>query len=76
MNLHWGALGEVVLIGTAVSVAIVVVFAFGVVAMDRRTSVRVLGRSGRAPLVAAGLCFAACAAVVLYGIYLIVHQFH
>jgi len=76
MNLYWGALGEVVVIGTGTSVAVVVVFACGVVAMDRRAAVRVTGRPGRAPLVAAGLCFAACAAAVLYGIYLIVHQSH
>jgi hypothetical protein len=65
-------LGEVVVIGAGVSVAIVVVFACGVVAMDRRAVVRASGRSGRAPSVAAGLCFAACLAMVCYGIYLIV----
>jgi hypothetical protein len=76
VNLHWGALGKVVVIGTGASVAVVAVFACGVVAMDRSTSVRVPGRSGRAPRVAAGLCFAACVAAVLYGIYLIIPQFH
>ena len=76
MNLHWGSLGKVALVGAAFSVGVVVLFACGVVALDRRTSVRTLGESGRGPLAAAGLCFAACVAAVLYGIYLIVPQFH
>lgn len=75
MGLHWGALGQVVVIGAGVSVAIVVVFACGVVALDRRGGARG-GWAGRAPLVAAGLCFAACAAAVVYGIYLIVPALH
>jgi len=76
MDLHWDALGKVVVIGTGASFAIVAVFACGVVAMDRGASVRVMGRPDRMPRLAAGLCFAACAAAVLYGIYLIIPQFH
>jgi hypothetical protein len=76
LNLHWGALGEVAVVGAGASVVIVVMFACGVVAMARRETAREAGRTGHAPLAAAGLCFLACAGAVLYGIYLIVPQFH
>ncbi|WUL62294.1 hypothetical protein OHS16_00255 [Streptomyces sp. NBC_00344] len=76
MHLHWSALGQVVIVGAGAALAVVVVFSFGVVALSRRDTARGHGEAGRAPLAAAGLCFIACAVAVLYGIYLIVPQFH
>lgn len=76
MNLHWSALGQVVVVGAGATLAVVVVFAFGVVALSQRDTAREHGEAGRAALAAAGTCFIACAAAVLYGIYLIVPQFH
>ena len=77
MHLDWTALGRVAAVSVGVTVAVVVVFAFGVLGLARREGARdqqggtpALGRSQ------AALCFVACAAVVAYGIYLIVPQFH
>ncbi|MBY8344117.1 hypothetical protein LXH13_26740 [Streptomyces spinosirectus] len=77
MDLDWSALGQVTAVSIAVTVAVVVVFALGVLGLARYEGAREEGADasslGRAQ---AGLCFLACAAVVAYGIYLIVPQFH
>lgn len=77
MHLDWNALGEVAAVSTGVTVAVVVVFALGVLGLARAEAVRE-GEAGTDALgfAQAGLCFLACAAVVAYGIYLIVPQFH
>ncbi|MFF8874826.1 hypothetical protein [Streptomyces massasporeus] len=60
-----------------VTVAVVVVFALGVLGLARPegTRARQDGTSSLG-LGQATLCFLACAAVVAYGIHLIVPQFH
>lgn len=59
------------------TVAVVVVFALGVLGVARVEGARENDGSTRAlGFTQAGLCFVACAAVVAYGIYLIVPQFH
>jgi hypothetical protein len=76
MSIKWGALGEVAAVSLAVGVAIVVIFAVGVLAWSAGTSEsRSEGRGGL-PNAAAGLCFLACGLIAAYGIYLIVPQFH
>ncbi len=77
MNLDWTALGQVTAVSLAVTVAVVVVFALGVLGLARYEGARE-GEGGTSGLglAQAGLCFVACAAVVAYGIYLIVPQFH
>ncbi|WLW52279.1 hypothetical protein [Streptomyces sp. YU58] len=82
MSLDWTALGQVIAVSIGVTVAVVVVFALGVLGLGRFEGVREQeggGKGGGASAVGfaqATLCFAACAAVVAYGIYLIVPQFH
>ncbi|MEU8970318.1 hypothetical protein AB0D11_13730 [Streptomyces monashensis] len=80
MHVDWSALGRVAAVSLGVTVAVVVVFTFGVLGLSRADAARddaggdgAAAASGRAQ---AGLCFLACAAVVAYGIYLIVPQFH
>ncbi|GGM15107.1 hypothetical protein GCM10010129_69190 [Streptomyces fumigatiscleroticus] len=77
MSIDWSALGQVALVSLGVTVAVVVVFAFGVLGLARVEEARE-ERSTSSPLgtAQASLCFLACAAVVAYGIYLIVPQFH
>ncbi|QNP70283.1 hypothetical protein IAG44_13055 [Streptomyces roseirectus] len=78
MHLDWSALGQVAAVSLGVTVAVVVVFSLGVLGLARGGDddvpdsgpVTAVGR------VQAGVCFLACAAVVVYGIYLIVPQFH
>jgi hypothetical protein len=75
MDIKWGALGEVAAVSFAVGVAIVVIFAVGVLAWS--TSSQESGAGGRRlPNVAAGLCLLACLVIAAYGLYLIIPQFH
>lgn len=76
MNLDWTALGEVAAVSLAVTVAAVAVFALGVLGMARHEGAGEEGGTSGLGFAQAGLCFLACAAVVAYGIYLIVPQFH
>ncbi|MCX5555973.1 hypothetical protein [Streptomyces sp. NBC_00038] len=76
MNVDWSALGEVAAVSTGVTVGVVVVFALGVLGLARVESAREGSNTETLGFAQAGLCFLACAAVVAYGIYLIVPQFH
>ncbi|MEU9051466.1 hypothetical protein AB0D37_13790 [Streptomyces sp. NPDC048384] len=77
MNLDWTALGQVAAVSLAVTVAVVAVFALGVLGLARcEGACEEGGGTSTLGLTQAGLCFVACAAVVAYGIYLIVPQFH
>jgi hypothetical protein len=77
MSIDWTALGQVTAVSIGVTVAVVVVFALGVLGLARFEGAGEDG-TGTSTLgvVQAGLCFLACAAVVAYGIHLIVPQFH
>ncbi|MFF4275081.1 hypothetical protein [Streptomyces sp. NPDC001536] len=77
MQLDWTALGQVAGVSIGVTVAVVVVFALGVLGLARFEGAREeAGGTSALGLTQAGLCFLACAGVVAYGIYLIVPQFH
>ncbi|WP_263171389.1 hypothetical protein [Streptomyces sp. SCSIO ZS0520] len=72
MNIDWAALGSVFGVSLVVTVAMVGVFTLGVVGLARREAA--VSRQGGTALATTGacLCFVACAAVVGYGIQLIV----
>ncbi|MER5215611.1 hypothetical protein ABT063_35065 [Streptomyces sp. NPDC002838] len=76
MSLDWTALGQVAAVSIGVTVAVVVVFALGILGLARYEDAREQNGTSAVALTQAGLCFLACAAVVAYGIYLIVPQFH
>ncbi|MBD0740072.1 hypothetical protein [Streptomyces sp. CBMA29] len=76
MSVDWNALGEVAAVSFGATVGVVVVFAIGVLALSVRDTVRASGGSGTGQLAGAGACFLACACAVLYGLYLIIPQFH
>jgi hypothetical protein len=77
MHLDWTALGQVTALSIGVTVAVVVVFALGVLGLARVETAREKdGGTQAVGLAQAGFCFLACASVVAYGIYLIVPQFH
>ncbi|TCK25963.1 hypothetical protein [Pseudonocardia endophytica] len=78
MKIDWAALGLVSVVSLAIGVVVVVLFALGTVGLAaRRTTVGgrhdgqgpTLGRTTGSAI--AGVCFAACAAILLYGLYLI-----
>ncbi|MFJ8594321.1 hypothetical protein [Streptomyces sp. NPDC093598] len=73
MHPDWTALGRVAAVSVGVTVAVVVVFALGVLGLARLEGIREEeGATSALGLTQATLCFLACAAVVAYGIHLIV----
>jgi hypothetical protein len=72
VSVNWAALGEVFLVGLLSVAAVVALFATGIRGVSRRVAARAEGGSGAAGLTLAVVCFAACCAVVLYGLFLIV----
>ena len=77
MHIDWAAFGQVFGVSVLVTVGMVGVFTLGIVGTSRKpqeqgdgtvaaTAPSALARTG------AYVCFAACAAVVAYGIYLVV----
>ncbi|WP_037915025.1 hypothetical protein [Actinacidiphila yeochonensis] len=76
MNVKWGSLGEVALVGFGATVGVVLVFTLGVRALAAREQARAHGGSGTGLFQAAAACFTVCGLAVLYGLYLLVPQFH
>ncbi|KDN23410.1 hypothetical protein [Amycolatopsis rifamycinica] len=72
MHINWGSLGLVFVVALASVVVLTSLFSFGVVGLSQRDTARESGASGTGPLAGAVVCFAACAAIIGYGIYLIV----
>ena len=72
MHVNWGALGEVFLVALAVGVGMISLFSLGIVALDRRETAAAESRSVAVPTLVSVLCFLACAALVAFGIYLVV----
>lgn len=72
MSISWTVLGTVFLVALAAGVGVVVLFTLGIVALGRRS---VLAEQGGPALVAtatACACFLACAALILYGLHIII----
>ena len=72
MHIDWAALGSVFGVSLVATVALVAVFTLGIVGLSRRERATAQGDSATLALTGAYACFAACAAAVAYGIYLIV----
>lgn len=79
MSIKWNALAQTAGVSFAVTVSVVAVFALGIMALSRREAALEAGRAGDSgaagkgtlALAGASVCFAACGAVVLYGLSLI-----
>lgn len=72
MQIDWSALGIVFVIALGSVVVLTGLFSYGVVGLSQREAARETGASGTGQLAGAVICFALCAAIVLYGVYLIV----
>ncbi|WBO67166.1 MULTISPECIES: hypothetical protein [Streptomyces] len=72
MKIDWSAIGSVFGVSLAVTVGLVAVFTLGVSALARREKAAAQGNSAALAVTGAYVCFAACAAAVAYGMYLIV----
>jgi hypothetical protein len=79
IEIHWSGLLKVAEVSLLFGVGIVAVFTLGVLGMSKAEAAR-SAPSGSAVrvtgLAVAGVAFAACAAALAYGLYLIVPQFH
>ncbi|MYU21710.1 hypothetical protein [Streptomyces sp. SID8352] len=72
MQIDWAALGSVFGVSLVVTVALVALFTLGITGLSHRERAAAQGRPATLAVTAACACFAACAAAVTYGIYLIV----
>ncbi|MET8245524.1 hypothetical protein ABZV31_14605 [Streptomyces sp. NPDC005202] len=72
MKIDWAALGSVFGVSLAVTVGLVALFTLGITALSHRERAASRGGSTALALTGAYVCFAACAAAVVYGIQLIV----
>ncbi|MEV7777311.1 hypothetical protein [Kitasatospora sp. NPDC088351] len=80
MHIKWNALAQTAGVSFGITVAVVSVFALGILALSRREAVTArhadtdapaAGGSGRLALAGAYACFGVCAAAVVYGLTLI-----
>ncbi|CAM5689085.1 hypothetical protein [Streptomyces hirsutus] len=71
MKIDWAALGSVFGVSLVVTVALVALFTLGITGLSRRERAAAQGQSTVLAVTGAYACFAACAAAVAYGIYLI-----
>ncbi|MGW0884839.1 hypothetical protein [Streptomyces sp. NPDC002671] len=74
MKIDWAALGSVFGVSLAFTVGLVALFTLGVNGLSRRERAAAQGNSAALAVTGAYVCFAACAAAVAYGIYLIMHK--
>ncbi|MFF2203203.1 hypothetical protein [Streptomyces sp. NPDC058145] len=72
MKIDWAAIGSVLGVSLAFTVGLVALFTLGVNGLSRRERAAAQGGSAALAVTGAYVCFAACAAAVAYGIYLIV----
>ncbi|GAB1334895.1 hypothetical protein ACE1SV_14850 [Streptomyces sp. E-15] len=72
MKIDWAALGSVFGVSVAFTVGLVALFTLGIGGLSRRERATAQGDSAALAVTGAYVCFAACAAAVAYGIYLIV----
>lgn len=72
MKIDWAALGSVFGVSLVVTVGLVALFTLGIKGLSRREQAAARGDSAALAVTGAYVCFAACAAAVAYGMYLIV----
>ena len=76
ISISWSDLARVAEVSFAFGVGIVAVFALGSLGISRLATAREQGSSRIGGYAVAGAAFAACAAATLFGLYLLIPQFH
>jgi hypothetical protein len=79
ISIHWAGLVKVAEVSLIFGVGIVAVFALGALGVSRVETRRSDGASTPGKVggyALAAVCFLACAAATLYGLYLLIPQFH
>ncbi|WP_026422648.1 hypothetical protein [Actinokineospora inagensis] len=74
MHINWTALGEVFLVALGAGVALVVLAALGVNALDHRVRAQERGTSSTVATGTFVLCVVACVALIGYGIFLTISK--
>ncbi|MGW7528088.1 hypothetical protein [Streptomyces sp. NPDC054783] len=74
MKIDWSALGSVFGASLVFTVGLVALFTLGINGLARREKAAAQGNSATLAVTGAYVCFAACAAAVAYGIFLIVSK--
>ncbi|MCC5479405.1 hypothetical protein ACFV2N_01290 [Streptomyces sp. NPDC059680] len=74
MKIDWSALGSVFGTSLVFTVGLVALFTLGINGLARREKAAAQGNSATLAVTGAYVCFAACAAAVAYGIFLIVSK--
>ena len=69
MHINWSGLGEVFLIALVAGVGLVTLFSLGITALGRRAD---RTQPAGAATAVAGFSFLACAALLAYGLYLVI----
>jgi hypothetical protein len=72
MHIDWTALGLVLLISLAATGTLVTLVALGIAALSRRAASSDHGTGTTVPTTAAALCFLGAAALIGYGLYLVI----
>ncbi|MFI6487801.1 hypothetical protein [Streptomyces sp. NPDC050564] len=72
MNIDWAALASVFGVSLLATVGLVGLFTLGIVGLSKHESASARGGSATLAVTGAYACFAACAAAVAYGIFIIV----
>jgi hypothetical protein len=79
IEIHWSGLVKVAEVSLLFGVGIVAVFTLGVLGLSKAEAAKSapLGSAARATgLAGAAAAFTACGAALLYGLYLLIPQFH
>jgi hypothetical protein len=72
VHIDWSALGLVLLISLVAGCGMVALVALGVAALDRRAVTHERGGNTTAPTVTVAVCFLSAAALIGYGLYLVI----
>jgi len=76
ITINWSDLGQVAGVSLGFGLGIAIVFSLGIIGVSQIESARGDNRTAVPGYLLAGVAFAACAAAVLYGLYLLIPQFH
>jgi hypothetical protein len=76
MHIDWKSLGVVAAVSIVASVAIVAIVSLGIAALGAADTKTQHGGYATAARIAGWACITAAATIVLYGLWLIIPQFH
>ncbi len=76
MKIDWASLGVVAVVTIAVTLVVVSIVSLGIASLVSADNQRTAGGSGATAKVVGYACWAVGGLILLYGLYLIIPQFH